>query len=305
MAADNPLLPPDPCYLDGQWTTIDQARVSVLDRGFIFGDGVYEVIPAYGGRLFAFDAHMERLERSLAALRIPPPFDRDGWRQIARRLLLGPDRPAAASGSPGLPSAPPDQMVYLQVTRGVAPRDHAMIPGLRPTVLAAVSPMRPVPPAVREAGASCVSAPDFRWEKAHIKSTSLLGAVLARQISVDAGALETVMFRRGWLSEAAASNVWVVRDGVVMGPPRNHLVLEGVRYGIIEQLCAQAGIGFRLCRIPRRVVLSADELLLSSASKEVLAVTCLDGQPVGNGRPGPVYQALYAAYQQAKKDTLA
>jgi D-alanine transaminase len=153
----------------------------------------------------------------------------------------------------------------------------------------------------RAAGVACVSADDFRWKKAHIKSVSLAGAVLARQLSADAGATETIMFRDGWLSEAAACNVWVVRNGTVMGPPKNNLVLEGIRYGLIEELCGQAGIAFQLRPIAREEVFSADELMLSSATKEVLPVTRLDGRPIGNGRPGPIYEQLYAGYQRAKK----
>ncbi len=165
--------------------------------------------------------------------------------------------------------------------------------------------MRPPTKEQLEVGVICVTADDFRWEKAHIKSTSLLGSVFARQISFDAGALETVMFRHGYLSEAAASNVWVVKDGKVLGTPRDNLVLEGIRYGLIEELCSSLGLGFELRRISRAEVLSADELLLSSATKEVLAITTLDGQPVGNpahrGAPGPIGKQLLAAYQLAKQ----
>ena len=160
--------------------------------------------------------------------------------------------------------------------------------------------MRPPTPAQRAQGVACVTADDFRWQKAHIKSISLLGAVFARQLSHEQGALETVLFRDGFLSEAAASNVWLVKHGVVVGPPKDHLVLEGIRYGLIEQLCAEQGIGFELRRVTRAEVLAADELLLSSATKEVLPVTSLDGRPVGDGRPGPVYHRLYAGYQRAK-----
>jgi D-alanine transaminase len=160
--------------------------------------------------------------------------------------------------------------------------------------------MKPPTAEQRAQGVACVTADDFRWQKAHIKSISLLGAVLARQISFEQGALETVMFRDGSLSEAAASNVWVVKDGTVYGPPKDNLVLEGIRYGAIEELCRAQGIGFALRRIPRAEVLAADELLLSSATKEVLPITTLDGQPVGSGRPGPVYQKLYDSYQRAK-----
>jgi D-alanine transaminase len=160
--------------------------------------------------------------------------------------------------------------------------------------------MSPIKAQDRANGVACVTAEDFRWQKAHIKSTSLLGAVLSRQLSADVGATETVMFRDGFLSEASSSNVWVVKDGVVAGPPRDHLVLEGIRYGLIEQLCQEAGIGFVLRRVARREVFGADELLLSSATKEVLPVTRLDEQPIGSGRPGPIYAKLYALYQREK-----
>lgn len=281
-------LPDRPCYLNGEYASIRTAKISVLDRGFIFGDGVYEVVPLYGGVPFRFEQHMARLDRSLKELRIPNPLDRDGWRGVVRTL---------AAGDAGRT----DQLVYIQVTRGVALRDHVMPAGIRPTVFAMVSPLKPVPDVQRAQGVACITADDFRWEKAHIKSTSLLGAVFARQMSYDVGATETVMFRDGWLSEAASSNVWVVKDGVVAGPPRDNLVLEGIRYGLIESLCRDAGVGFELRRISRAEVLAADELLLSSATKEVLAVTALDGSLVGNGRPGPIYSKLYAGYQRAKQ----
>ncbi|MBK6868912.1 MAG: D-amino acid aminotransferase [Burkholderiales bacterium] len=293
-------LPALPCYLSGDYTTLDSARISPLDRGFIFGDGVYEGIACYGRpgqppRLFRFEQHMARLERSLGETRIPNPHTRDEWRQIA--LELAARHPDCAQTS--------DWFYYFQVTRGVALRDHPMLPGLTPTVFATCLPMKPPTPEQRAQGVACVTADDFRWQKAHIKSISLLGAVFARQISYEQGALETVMFRDGFLSEAAASNVWVVKNGVVMGPPRDHLVLEGIRYGALEELCAQEGIGFELRRIARAEVLAADELMLSSATKEVLPITLLDGQPVGNGQPGPIYQKLYAAYQRAKAALLA
>ncbi|MFT4269124.1 MAG: D-amino acid aminotransferase [Xenophilus sp.] len=287
-----PDLPSSICFLDGEYVPLNEARVSVLDRGFIFGDGVYEVVPVYAGRLFCFEEHMARLARSLDELRIPNPHDLPGWRGIAERLV----REAPAH---------PTQGLYLQVTRGVAMRDHAMPAGLVPTVFAMINPLKPVPAEVRARGVACVSAEDFRWQKAHIKATSLLGAVLARQISVAAGAAETIMFRGALLSEASSSNVWVVKDGRVAGPQADHRVLRGIRYGLLERLCAQQGIPFELRDITREEVQQADELLLSSASKEVLPVTTLDGQPVGQGVPGPIYDSLYAAYQRAKQAAAA
>ena len=289
-----PALPDSLCYLNGAYSRLCDAKVSVLDRGFIFGDGVYEVLPAYEGRIFRFDQHMARLERSLAELRISNPLNNAEWLAIARKLIQS----FCESGTSV------NQIIYIQVTRGVAPRDHVMPSGLSPTVFVMASEMKLASPSQREQGVACVSADDFRWQKAHIKSTSLLGAVFARQISADAGAVETVMYRDGYLSEAAASNVWVVKDGVVMGPPKDNLVLEGIRFSLIEEICREEGIPYQLRRISREEVLDANELLLSSATTEVLPITTLDGVPVGNGstrgRPGPVYARLYAGYQRAK-----
>lgn len=286
-------LPTTLCYLNGAYTALRDAKISVMDRGFIFGDGVYEVVPVYAGEPFRFAQHMGRLDRSLAELRISNPLSHAGWHDIAQKLVADFAREAGTE-------TPPDQLIYIQVSRGVAMRDHVMTQGVPPTVFVMANLMKPVPAAQRAAGVACVSADDFRWEKAHIKSTSLLGAVFSRQISADVGALETVMFRDGFLSEAAASNVWVVKDGCVLGTPNDHLVLEGIRYGLIEELCRAAGLGFELRRISRAEVLAADELLLSSATKEVLPITQLDGLAVGNGQPGPVYAQLYEGYQRAK-----
>ena len=291
-------LPPLPCYLNGDYTVLPDAKVSVMDRGFIFGDGVYEVVPVYGGQPFRFDAHLARLDRNLALTRIPQPHSHTQWLDITHKLI------AAYAVSTGATAENTDQLIYIQITRGVAMRDHAMPPGLTPTVFAMSNAMKLPTQEQRTQGVACVTAEDFRWEKANIKSTSLLGAVFARQISVDAGALETVMFRGDYLSEAAASNVWIVKDGALMGPPKDNLVLEGVRYALMEEICRDADIPFVLRRITKDEVLQADELLLSSATKEVLAITLLDGQPVGHGLgkgvPGPIYQALFEGYQRAK-----
>ena len=264
----------------------------MLDRGFIFGDGIYEVIPVYGRRFFRFDEHMARLERSLAKLRIPNPHDRAGWLALARELAVA--QPAE------------DQLIYIEITRGVALRDHVMPEGLTPTVFVMTSAMKPPSADQRHHGVACVTARDFRWERADIKSVSLLGNVLARQISADHGALETVMFRDGWLTEASSSNVWVVHEGALLGPPKSAHVLEGIRYDLLAELCAEAGIAYNLRPIAESDVRAADELMLSSATKEVLAITRLDGEPVGHGalrgKPGPVYARLYEAYQKAKAE---
>ena len=298
-------LPPYPCYLGrgtrGQFTTIDKAQISVMDRGFIFGDGVYEVCTVYDGKPFRFTQHMARLDRSLAELRIPNPHRQAQWLDLVQQLIA---INSIASHADSIPAtghfSSKNWLIYLQITRGVALRDHAMPKGLVPTVFMMRSPLSMPSAQARAQGVACITAEDFRWHKAHIKSTSLLGAVLSRQLSVDEGAAETVMFREGFLSEASSSNVWVVKNGQVLGVPKDNLVLEGIRYGLIEEMCASQGIPFALRRISREEVFAADELLLSSATKEVLPITQLNGKAVGSGKPGPVYAQLYAAYQAAK-----
>ena len=287
-------LPALPCYLNGTFTTIDQAHISVMDRGFIFGDGIYEVVPVYGGRPFRMQHHLSRMRRSLNETRINNPLNDDEWQAIIDRVV------GDYAAQQGRAVDASDQMVYIQITRGVALRDHVMPEDITPTVFVMTNAMKMPTPAQRAQGVACVTADDFRWERAHIKSTSLLGAVFARQISYDADALETVMFRGDLLSEAAASNVWVVKDGVVMGPRKDNHVLEGIRYDLIAEICAAKNIGYKLKDISRADVMNADELLLSSATKEVLPITQLDGKAVGDGKPGPIYTALYAGYQAAK-----
>ena len=303
-------LPPLPCYLNGEFTRLPDAKISVMDRGFIFGDGVYEVVPVYGGVPFRFEHHMARLERSLAELRIKPPLTRAEWRIIAMQLIANYSYYLTASDQFSIeknktpPDALPDQLIYIQITRGVALRDHVMSQNITPTVFAMTNALKQPSAEQREHGVACVSAEDFRWEKGHIKATSLLGAVFARQISFDVNAVETLMFRDGFLTEAAASNVWVVKQGKMFGSPKDNLVLEGIRYGLFDEICREIGVDFELRRITREEVLSADELLLSSATKEILAITSLDGHKVGvagqSGQPGPVYKLLYHGYQAAK-----
>ncbi|MBY0467476.1 MAG: D-amino acid aminotransferase [Burkholderiaceae bacterium] len=288
-------LPDTLCYLNGDYTPLNLAKVSVLDRGFLFGDGIYEVLPVYGRRLFRFDEHMARLDRSLAKVRIANPHTAAEWLARCRRLIDA--------------NAVPDQLLYLQVTRGVAPRDHVMPTDLEPTVFMMTSTMKPPSAEQRHRGVACVTARDFRWERGDIKSISLLGNVLARQISADHGAAETILFRDGFLTEGAACNVWVVHEGAVLGPPKSEHVLEGIRFELIRALCEEEGLAFNLRPVSEAEVTAADELMLSSATKEVLPVTTLDGEPVGHGalrgKPGPVYARLYAAYQRAKAAQLS
>jgi D-alanine transaminase len=292
-------LPETLCYLNGKYVPVSQAHVSVLDRGFIFGDGIYEVVPVYGRKLFRFDEHMARLNRSLGKLRIPNPHSREEWLERCRKLVAAVGEATQAA----------DQMVYIQVTRGVAPRDHVMPPDIAPTVFVMSNPMKPPTPEQRHHGVACTTARDFRWERGDIKSISLLGNVLARQMSADHGAVETILFRDGphggpWLTEAAACNVWIVHEGALLGPPKSEHVLEGIRYDLLRELCEDVGIAYNLRPLSEADVRAADEVLLSSATKEVLPVTKIDGEAVGHGalrgKPGPVYARLYEAYQRAK-----
>ena len=288
-------LPDTLCYLNGEYTPLNQAKVSVLDRGFVFGDGIYEVIPVYGRRLFRFEDHLARMIRSLGKVRIPNQHSREQWLDRCRKLV---DIVADGQGAV-------DQVVYIQVTRGVALRDHVMPEGLQPTVFMMANAMRPPTAEQRHHGVACITARDFRWERGDIKSVSLLGNVLARQMSADRDAAETIMFRDGFLTEAAASNVWIVHEGALLGPPKSDLVLEGIRVELLHERCEEVGIGYNLRPISEADVLAADEVLLSSATKEVLPVTRIDGEGVGHGalrgKPGPVYARLHEAYQRAKQ----
>lgn len=272
--------------LNGELLPLSEARIPVLDRGFIFGDGIYEVIPLYNGKPFRGAQHLARLARSLAAIGIPNPHTETEW-------LAQIDRVVKANGMA-------DQMVYMQVTRGVAKRAHAFPKEVTPTVLIMTNPMALPPTASVEQGVACVTMEDRRWLNCQIKSTSLLGNVLAAQVAAEAGVTEAIQFRDGFLTEASASNVWVVKQGRVAAPPKDNLILEGIRYGLMEELCAAMEISFEARRITRDEVFGADEVLISSASKELLPVVTIDGKAVGNGKPGPVFQRLYAAYQAAK-----
>ncbi|MGA8009187.1 MAG: D-amino acid aminotransferase [Thiomonas sp.] len=275
------------CYLNGNFQALSQCQVSVLDRGFIFGDGVYEVIPVYGRRVFRAGDHLARLARSLGAVGISNPSHANDWLALVRELIAR--------------NAPDDQCIYIQVTRGVAKRDHAFPQGVEPTVFMMSFPFPHVSAEKRDQGVACITAPDLRWRNAHIKSTSLLGNVLARQLSVEADAAETILIRESLLTEASASNVWVVRNHRLAAPLRDHDKLEGIRVGLVEELSAEIGLKLEFRPVAEWELRCAEEIFLTSATKEVLSVTSLDGKAVGNGRPGPVATALYKAYQRAKQ----
>ncbi|MDQ9169177.1 D-amino acid aminotransferase [Oxalobacteraceae bacterium R-40] len=273
-------------YLNGQLTPLSDAKISVLDRGFIFGDGVYEVIPMYHRQLFRADQHFARLFRSMRAISLLNPHAKEEWMELVRNV----------TGA----HASDQQLVYIQVTRGVAKRGHAFPEASYPTVFIMTNPLVTPSEDVRAQGVACVSMEDSRWLHCDIKSISLLGNVLAAQYAAEHDAVETIQFRDGFLTEGASSNVWVVRHGRLMAPPKDKHILEGIRYGLIEELCAACGIMLEVRHIARAEVFHAEEILITSAGKEILPVASIDGHPVGSGKPGPVFQRLYAAYQQAK-----
>jgi D-alanine transaminase len=277
-------------FLNGKFMPIEEARVPVLDRGFIFGDGVYELIPVYSRVPFRMDEHLARLERSLAAVRIRNPYSRAEWREIILQLV------AKQSFD--------DQGVYFQVTRGVAKRDHAFPKDAVPTVFIMANPLVNPPRELVERGAAAVSAIDDRWHRCDIKSISLIGNCLLRQVSADVGAAETILFRDRTLTEASASNVFVVKGGVILSPSKSNLILAGITYDVIAEIAQAAGLALEYRDISEAEVRGADELWVTSSSKEVLAIVTLDGKPVADGKPGPLFRRVHALYQEFKQKVM-
>lgn len=273
-------------YLNGSFVPLEQASISVLDRGFIYGDGVYELVPVYGREPFRLPHHLRRLQRSLDGIRLANPHSDADWEAILRKLV----------------SAQPfdDQGVYLQVTRGVAKRDHAFPAGVPPTVFMMSNPL-PTPSREQvERGVAVVTAEDNRWKRCDLKTISLLGNVLMRQLAADAGAVETVMFRDGFLTEASASNVLVVIGGTIVAPPKDNLILPGITYDAAFEFAQQAGLAFDVRPVSRAETFAADEMWITSSTKEVLAVTTVDGKPFASGKPGPMFRKVYDLFQQKK-----
>jgi D-alanine transaminase len=277
-------------FLNGKLLAPEDAKVSVLDRGFIFGDGVYELVPVYSRVPFRLDEHLARLERSLAESRIRNPYTRAQWRELIYRLV------DAQSFD--------DQGLYFQVTRGVAKRDHAFPKDVEPTVFMMSNPLVTPPRQLVQKGAAAVTAQDNRWLRCDIKSISLIGNCLLRQLSAEAGAVETILFREGKLTEASASNVFVVKRGVILSPPKSSLILPGITYDVVVELAGANGLPLELRDITEPEVRGADEIWVSSSSKEVLPVVSLDAVPVGDGRPGPLFGRMYQLYQEFKQKVM-
>ena len=280
----------DMVFLNGEILPIDEAKVPVLDRGFIFGDGIYELVPVYSRVPFRLEEHLARLERSLGAVRIKNPYTRAQWRDVIQRLI----------------AAQPfeDQGLYFQVTRGVTKRDHAFPQDVEPTVFAMSNPLVSPPTALVERGAAARSAVDFRWQRCDIKSISLIGNCLLRQVSAEVGEAETILFRDGKLTEASASNVFIVKAGVIQAPPKSKLILPGITYDVVVELAREAGLPLEFRDIGEGEARAADEIWVTSSSKEVLAIVLLDGKPVGDGKPGPMFRRMYALYQEFKRTVM-
>ncbi|MDO8465748.1 MAG: D-amino acid aminotransferase [Gallionella sp.] len=284
-------------YLNGQYMPIEEAKISVLDRGFIFGDGVYEVIPVYSRKAFRLAEHLRRLQHSLDGIKLANPHNDSEWAATINELVAR--------------NAPQDQYLYLHITRGVAKRDHAFPkPPVAPTVFMMSSPLLPPPAELLQSGISCITAPDNRWLRCDIKAIALLPNVLLRQMAVDAGCAETILIRSGaenegkFMTEGAASNIFVVKNGTLLAPPKDNLMLPGITYDVVLELAAANGIPHEVRRVAASEVFDADELLLTSSTKEVLPITLLDGKPVGSGKPGAMFARLHALYQDFKRDVM-
>lgn len=274
-------------YLNEKFLPAEQACVPVLDRGFIFGDGVYEVIPAYGGKLFRLDEHLHRLQNSLDAVRIPNPLTSDSWAKMLNELI------ALNDGD--------DQSIYLQVTRGVAQRDHAIPTNPQPTVFAMSNPLKPLAEEIIKTGVSAITLDDIRWQRCHIKAISLLPNILLRQEALDQNAAEAILVRDGFATEGAASNLFAVIDGVLCTPPTGPFLLPGITRDLILELAAANNIAHREQNISRQNLLHADEIWLTSSTKEILPVTHLDNAAVSNGLPGTLFKTMLALYQDYKQ----
>ena len=277
------------CYLNGGYLPLSDARISPLDRGFLYADGVYEVMPVYAGRPFRFSAHAERLTRSLGALRMEDPHNRGEWRAIIGDLI---ERNGGG-----------DQYVYWQVTRGAQRgRTHAPLPDIPRTVFAFCAPLPPIGAELLATGVACITAEDTRWARCDIKSVALLANVLLRQESIDAGAAETLLLREGELTEASASAVHVVIGREILTPPNSRRILPGTTRSVVEEMATRAGLPWRSAPVSAAQLRDADEVWISAATREVQPVTKLDGRPVGAGVPGPQWRAVYEELQRYKRE---
>ena len=271
------------CYLNGSYVPLAEARVSPLDRAFLFGDAVYEVVPIYASRLFRLREHLDRLNRSLAGIRMPAPLSHPEWALVGQELIAR--------------NSAHDAYCYLQVTRGTElGRNHAWPEGLKPTLFSYVTSLEPVPRAFLDQGVPAVTAADTRWARRDIKSTALLANILLKKLSADAGAFETILFENGELTEGSSTTVHVVKDGTVHAPPNGHHILPGTTRDVVTELAARLNLRCVSGRVTEAAVRTADEIWLAFATRGVLPVTTLDGAAVGTGKPGPLFKRIQAAF---------
>ena len=280
----------DIVYLNGEFMPLAEARIPVLDRGFIFGDGVYEVIPVYSRHPFRLAEHLRRLQNSLDSVRVANPLPDAEWARLIHEMVAR--------------NAGDDQSVYFQVTRGVSKRAHEFPLNVKPTVFMMSTPLLTPPREQIDNGVACISGSDFRWLKCDVKSVSLLGNCLLKQMAVDAKAAEIILFRDGFLTEAAACNVLAVKNGVLLAPPKNNLILPGITYDVVLELAQANKIPLEMRAVAEQEVRSAQEIWLTSSTKEVLAVTSLDGRAVGSGKPGALFHRMHALYQEFKQTVM-
>lgn len=282
----------DPVYLNGHFLPLAEAGISPLDRGFLYGDGVYEVIPVYSRRTFRIDEHLKRLQATLDGIHLTNPLATEAWKAVIFKLVE---------------SAPwEDQSIYLQVTRGADDkRDHAFPPtSVTPTVFAFASPLVTTSADVRAKGVAAITVPDLRWSRCDLKVVSLLANVLARQQAVEQGCAEALLIRDGLMKEGAASNIFIVKDGVLIAPPKTHLMLPGITYDVILELAETHRQAHEVREISEAELRAADEVWMTSSTKEILAITRLDGQPVGTGQPGPYGEQMWQWYQDFKNTVM-
>lgn len=274
-------------YLNGEFVAPEHAAISPMDRGFIFGDGVYEVIPVFGRRLFRLTHHIQRLENSLAAIGLANPMAPTEWERVLQRLV---DDNGSA-----------DQSVYLQVTRGVAPRNHVFPADSHPTVFAYAQQAAYPEATASVSGVSAITAEDIRWRRCDIKSTALLAAVMLRQQAADKGAVEAILIRDGLITEGAASNVFIVQNDNLITPPKGPFILPGITRDLVLELAETLGILWTERDVKENELVTADEVWITSSTQEIKPVTHIDGTPVGDGVPGPVHTRLYKLYQDYKQ----
>ena len=286
----------DPVYLNGRFLPLAEAGISPLDRGFLYGDGAYELVPVYSRRPFRLAEHLTRLQATLDGIRLANPLEASGWATVVERLIA---------------EAPwDDQSIYLQVTRGADnKRDHAFPPAsVPPTAFAFSSPLVTTPTEIRAKGVAAITVADDRWAHCDLKVVSLLANILARQQAVDAGCAEALLIRDGQLKEGAASNIFVVKDGVLLAPPKTSFMLPGITYDIVLELATCHGQPLEIREIQEDELRTADEVWMTSSTKEVLAITTLDGRPVGNGatagKPGPLGEWMWQWYQDFKQSVM-